>query len=575
MSKKDKKRIAELERQQSILSAKIRVMREQQVTLRDNFILHLLEEHSQIFEQGSIPQSEPKQPEAAKDSPTMDGATFGKLERGESVLPQSILNKPKFNKANFDKLRGGIFCNNTKMPDPTLDKSEQKQPEFSEQVSPNIDYYVTREDGRIMEQKKDGYYTWWVHGTYMPYTSFSGPKQAIDAIEKYIKFAYYRADKDTTIPTLNDFGITKISRMKPSELAQGSDGADSPTRTDTGQPKIYTLEPQKAALIKTVLDRVKEMEKLLANPNLGVGELTFFIDDWAKELQLDLADFRRKVLDLGRVEPSKVEPKEAAQDEPKQDSPTPPELEQGKVWIIQTNPKKEGLLNSLYVDYVGGDGIVRHTTNPNEAMNFAQYIEAGNEIGNIVVGGKGRYNIYDFKIVRADAKQPENEAEQVETEPEKWCIYNKANNSLVLIADEKHCQYNSKEEAENGICKLHNCGLISGKFEQYDTVLVSEILKRIEQKEAEESEPILPAPEQKEADESGSELGGTWLIYDKIDKAWAAKCSEGGFYWSSEQDDFVLKFTSESEAKQRYDALCSRGLISRMHRANSGVIRKE
>jgi hypothetical protein len=66
MSKKDRKRIAELERQQSILCAKIRVMREQQVTLRDNFILHLLKEHSPIFEHGSIPQSEPKQGKAKR-----------------------------------------------------------------------------------------------------------------------------------------------------------------------------------------------------------------------------------------------------------------------------------------------------------------------------------------------------------------------------------------------------------------------------------------------------------------------------------------------------------------------------
>jgi hypothetical protein len=48
------------------LCAKIRVMREQQVTLRDNFILHLLKEHSPIFEHGSIPQSEPKQGKAKR-----------------------------------------------------------------------------------------------------------------------------------------------------------------------------------------------------------------------------------------------------------------------------------------------------------------------------------------------------------------------------------------------------------------------------------------------------------------------------------------------------------------------------
>lgn len=82
---------------------------------------------------------------------------------------------------------------------------------------------------------------------------------------------------------------------------------------------------------------------------------------------------------------------------------------------------------------------------------------------------------YGENLGEAIPKQPENEAEQVETKPNKWCIYNKANNSLVLIADGIHRQYNSKEEAEEGICELHNRGLISGKMEQYDAVLVSEI----------------------------------------------------------------------------------------------------
>lgn len=101
------------------------------------------------------------------------------------------------------------------------------------------------------------------------------------------------------------------------------------------------------------------------------------------------------------------------------------------------------------------------------------------------------------------------------------------------------------------------------------------MLNWAEQDNPKQAAPILPAPEQKEAEQDGSELGGTWLIYNKIDKAWAAKCSDGGFYWSSKEDDFVLKFPSEAKAKERYNSLCSRGLISRMHRANSGVIRKE
>lgn len=327
-------------------------------------------------------------------------------------------------------------------------EAEPKQPEFSEQVSPNIDYYVTRKDGRIMEQKKDGYYTWWVHGTYMPYTSFSSPKQAIDAIEKYIKFAYYRADKDTTIPTLNDFGITQISRMKPGELAQGSDGADSPKRAceswgktvlnnadetkeepretvkmtarqayderrklgqelieseqnlaakdEPKQPEIHQPDRTKATLNKMVLSHIKEMEFWLSMREHSTAEITKAIQTLVDDLGLHLADFRLKVLDLGRVEPCKVD-----------------------------------LRNS--------------------------------ELG--------------------------------EVEP-------------------KETEQNSE--------------------------------------------------------------GESWVIYDKVDKVWAAKCSDGGFYWATKQDEQgVLEYAAEDEAKKHYVRLISRGLIGGMHRVNTAVIRKE
>jgi hypothetical protein len=259
MSKKDKQRIAELERQQSILAANVRV-------LAHYFSQVLAAKEQPPFEQGSIPQSEPKQGETAKDSPTRYGVE--PLFSGESILNKSI----------FDWLK------HTK-PAP----NKEKQPE---------------------------------------------------------------------------------------------------------------THPQKSALNKIVLGRIEEMEKLLANPNFGVGELSFFIDDWAKELQLDLADFRRKHLDLGSVEPSKVEVKEAVQREEKQGETDQPETEKGQVWIVQTNPKKAERLNAFYIDFVGEDGIIRHTPNPDEAMNFIDYETATIEMNKVIKNSGGRYSAADFKIIK-------------------------------------------------------------------------------------------------------------------------------------------------------------------------------
>jgi hypothetical protein len=67
---------------------------------------------------------------------------------------------------------------------------------------------------------------------------------------------------------------------------------------------------------------------------------------------------------------------------------------------VQTNPKKAERLNAFYIDYVGGDNIIRHTPNPNEAMNFLDADAAQTEIDAIIKYGSGRYSADDFKIVK-------------------------------------------------------------------------------------------------------------------------------------------------------------------------------
>jgi hypothetical protein len=196
--------------------------------------------------------------------------------------------------------------------------------------------------------------------------------------------------------------IDSLRSVVYSKFEQGSIPQSEPK-----QPEIHAPNPQKAALNKIVLGRIEEMGKLLANPNLSAVELSLPIHDYASALQLELADFRRKHLDFGAVKQGEVEPKEEVQPEEKQGESDQPETEKGQVWIVQTNPKKAERLNAFYIDFVGEDGIIRHTPNPDEAMNFIDYETAAIEIDNIIKNGKGRYCAADFKLRQVSAKQPE------------------------------------------------------------------------------------------------------------------------------------------------------------------------
>jgi hypothetical protein len=350
MSKKDKKRIAELERQQSILSAKVRV-------LAHYFAQVLAAKEQPQFEQGSISQNEPKQDKSEQKKPAQ--AKPITPEKEQELLAKLNAELAKFASLEvFNADRKNFFL-------PPVGKLE-----------------------------------------------FDKMKAAIEctiAIAKMVSPDYFDQINQIKVP---------VSEQPEAEPKQGSDGADSPKKSDTDQPEIHQPDRTKATLSKMVLGRIEETEKLLANPNLGVGELSFFIDDCAKDLQLELADFRRKHLDLGAVEQGEVEPKETVQGEEKQpqaDQTSPEKLgeadqtepKKGQVWIVQTNPKKAERLNPFYIDYVGEDNIIRHTPNPDEAMNFIECSTAQIEIDNIIKNGKGRYSAADFKLRQIGAKQPE------------------------------------------------------------------------------------------------------------------------------------------------------------------------
>jgi len=484
MSKKGQKKIKELERNSRILSDKVR-------TLQINLEL--------LFK--DVKQEQARADIAISQRFEVLNMHFDKFRAG-TIPSEKQQEKPTDYGAN----RCGIFCHHelpkTEQPQQSEAEKEQESPKFSTPEMKMIEREAMAELNTELAKfaSLEAFNADRINKFLPPVgkLEFHKMKAAIEctiAIAKMVRPDYFDQIDQIKIPKE---GQEKPEQSQPENLREN---LGEPVLNKPNENRINRINCINAALKLLVDDLAKHLNFTLENYGKDRAKQVEMLQAYCDHFKQDLCDFRRKVL-------SSSELGWAKKDEPKQDSPTLSELEQDKVWIIQTNPHKVKRLNAFYLEKVNADGLVIHTPNPSEAMQFSTAMEAQIKAANIISCAGGRYKADDFKIVQADAKQPENEAKQVETEPDKWCIYNKANNSLVLIADEKHCQYNSKEEAEDGIHRLHNCGLISGKLEQYDTVLVSEILKRIEQKQAEESEPILLAPEQKEADKSGSELGG-------------------------------------------------------------------
>jgi hypothetical protein len=395
MSKKDKKRIAELERQQSILAAKVRV-------LAHYFSQVLAAKEQPQFEHGSVPQSEPKQGETAKDSPTRDCANQSKIDWANAKMRNSFFNKPKcagfcegenvLNKSTFDWLKQPKPA--PAQPEPAMTEKEQ---ELLGKLNAELAKFASLE---VFNADRKNFFL-----PPVGKLEFDKMKAAIEcsiAIAKMVRPDYFDQINQIKVP------------------------ASEQPEAEQKQPEIHPPNPQKAALNKIFLHRFKEAEKLLANPNFGVGELSFFIDDWAKELQLVLADFRRKHLDLGEVEPCKVdlrnselgevEPKETVQGKEKQpqtDHTSPEkdgeklgeadhtETEKQQVWIVQTNPKQINGINPtfFYIESLDEKLVITHTMDPDDAMQFKSYIDAQSQVNQIVAESEHWLDADCFKIV--------------------------------------------------------------------------------------------------------------------------------------------------------------------------------
>ena len=398
MSKKDKKRIAELERQQSILGASLRVMRKD------------LDWIWRSFEQ--------------------DGRANRELLAG-IIQSQKALEKTN----QFCKCRGGVKCNNTRMPDPNLGEKEQEKTEQPQQTE-------AQKEQELADENRVNHIN-------------AALKPLVDDLAKHLNF------------TLENYGK----------------------------------------------DRAKQVEMLQA---------------YCDHFKEDLSDFRRKVLSVSELVA-------AGQDEPKQDEKTVSEvvseLMKGRVWIIQTNPKKEGRLCAFYLEKVGADGVVLYTPDPNKAKQFNDFWDAKTEIFRIVMNSQLRYSLDDFNIMSAGAKQPETENQKYTyvilagTEQDgtplyvvklscvsavfdsmKWIRVSSPYNIETTPNKNKAAQYENIETAQKQIADIKHLGAHKGCAFFVD---LCPVRIEIEQKEDEQVEPILPAPEQKEAEQDGSELGGT------------------------------------------------------------------
>jgi hypothetical protein len=476
MSKKDKKRIAELERQQSILAAKVRIM---QYYIGQ---LYAAKEQPAAFQSGTI-SSEPKQPETAADSPTRDGAIYDKTkcvayEQGEQVLNKSTFDwlkqtRPKQDKSEQEKPR--------KFPStPEMKKIEQElEQELLAQLNAELAKFASLE--AFNADRKN---------FFLPPVGkleFDKMKAAIEctiAIAKMVRPDYFDKINQIKVPT---------SEQPEAEPKQGSDGADS---------------PKKGSFIKGVFK--------------------------GKSVNFDADELDAKLRELEAL-PLKSEYEAAEQ--------TKAAIEQ----MQQDSPKQEPTFQSQLDEYHAelSDKIISE-------MNKTMEFWAG---------------VFGLQASKQDeTKQPEiNHYDPAKATLNKMVLSHVGEMKLWLSLRE----HSTTEIAQAIQILVDDLGLHLADFRR--KVLD---LGRVEPCKVEPKETLQCEEKQQETEQNSD--GGIWVIHNKLDKTWAAKCSEGGFFWANEKhEEGVLQYADQKEAIEHYNALCSRGLISRMKQQHTAVIREE
>jgi len=483
MSKKDKKRIAELERDSRILSGKI-------LNLQRNFELlfkdvkqeqaradiavsqrfEALNMHFGIFKAGTISS------QTSKGSPTRDGAKldfeqvdFVRLGRDFSKSGLGML-KSMFEGQDKTKCAG---CQNIEnvLNKSTLDKLKQVEPKQDKTYMcsgeaqirnamanvRSVEPFKSDDDSKYMSdfqvalryamlgisksEQPEAEPTQGSDGADSPKTYdtiFDKPEQGlpkptrenrikialenlVDDLKKHLNFTlsndgYDRTHQIEMLQIYCDHFKQDADNLRRSIL--GEKILKEAGQSGNKQPEINHYDRTKATLNKIVLGRIEEMEKWLGERENSTNEIAKYIQVCVDNLGLDLADFRRKVLDLGRVEPCKVdlrnselgevEPKETDQTEAEKDGEKQGEADGAdsptwKVWIVKTNPNYSDRVAPFYLEYVDKNNVVCHKPNAKDAMKFPTELEAKSFLNKLISDCSARYIPDNFGLRELDS----------------------------------------------------------------------------------------------------------------------------------------------------------------------------
>jgi len=348
MSKKDKKRIAELERQQSILSATIRVMREEHDYLSRCY-------NEDKFGQDSTPKSEPKQPETAKDSPPMDGAIHDKTkcvayEQGEEVLNKSTFDwlkqtRPKQDKTkcagcqNIENILNKFTLNNPKQTEPKQGSDGEDSPTFGKCRGGFI-------NGKFVKSDADEF--------------------------------------DTKLRELQELPLK-------SEVKEAVRGEEKQGGIEQPQWCIYNTKNNSLVLISYGANCRYSSRQDAENAIYRLhnsGHISGKFHHYDAVLVIEMI--------------KRMEAKEAQSDQRKTENDSKKQGEKQQFWIVQTNPMKLERFNSYYLNTVNNDGLVQHTPDPNEAMKFYTDYGAADFIIGLISDSPDRYESKDFRLCTID-----------------------------------------------------------------------------------------------------------------------------------------------------------------------------
>ena len=344
MSKKDKKRIKELEKTTSNL---IRM----HVNLRDNYIQRCIEQDKlTAFQAGTIP-SEKEQEKTEQPQPSMTAkeqelmaqfnkelAKFASLEVFNADRKNFFL--PPIGKLEFDKMKAAIEC--------TIAIAKMVRPDYFDQID-QIKIPQIEQDKPEQSQPEN-------HRENLGEPVLNKPEQ--------FKKGQFDAEKlDANLSKLAELPLKSEQELAEAKRANRINAALKDAVDDLAKHLNFTLENYGK-------DRAKQVEMLQA---------------YCDHFKEDLSDFRRKVLSVSELVGAK-------QDEPKQ--------EQKQAWIIQSFRNTRDGRSALYVQRIGAGGLFWHTHDRLEAIEYLDYSDAERAINNLICDGRVyQYSANDFKIL--------------------------------------------------------------------------------------------------------------------------------------------------------------------------------